>query len=108
MFLGTVAIRNDRLKASAIRRGDLEGNSGAHAPRLAWFAPEGNPKSDSYVRFGPLGANTERCIQFPQIRNDGERRDTSRFWVILSVGMFSIDIEKLAESASTSMRWVLR
>ncbi|PWU02811.1 MAG: hypothetical protein C5B53_01230, partial [Candidatus Melainabacteria bacterium] len=32
----------------------LEGNSGAHAPRLARFAMEGNPKSDSYVRFEPL------------------------------------------------------
>ena len=50
MLLRAVAIRNDRLKPSTIRSGDLEGNSSSHAARLAQFAPNGNPKSDSYVR----------------------------------------------------------
>jgi hypothetical protein len=49
--LGAVAIRGNRLKLGTMRRADLEGNSGAHAPRLARFAMEGNPKPDSYVRF---------------------------------------------------------
>src|SRR5208337_2055650 len=54
VLLRAVAIRGNRLKASAICRGNLEGNSGAHAPRFARFATEGNPKLDSYVRFEPL------------------------------------------------------
>jgi hypothetical protein len=45
MLLRAVAVRNNRLKTSAIISGDIEADSSAHGPRLACFAPERNLKS---------------------------------------------------------------
>ena len=54
MFLRPVAVHNDRLQTSAILSGDIKRNSRAHPVGFAWFAPERNPNSDSYVRCDPL------------------------------------------------------
>jgi hypothetical protein len=55
MLVGGVVIHDgvDNLAGGNLR---LDGVEKADALRLAQFAPEGNPKSDSYVRFDPLEA----------------------------------------------------
>ena len=62
MFLRPVAVHNDRLQTSAILSGDIKRNSRAHPVGFAWFAPERNPNSDSYVRCDPLAFLIDECL----------------------------------------------
>ena len=55
MLLRGVAIPSERCQTAAVTGGESDGNSGAHAAKLARDESAGNPLRDSNVRFDPLG-----------------------------------------------------